>query len=94
MRSVSFADHGLNCPTLFRCGLTGVTHDPGQHGPDQCLRGPDAKYDMTVINFKGGASDRETGELLSHLVAIESVNPALQGRQRGESALRITSRRF
>jgi hypothetical protein len=49
---------------------------------------------MTMINFKGGASDREIGELLTYLVAIESVNPALQSRQRGESALRITSRRF
>lgn len=39
------------------------------------------------MNFKGLAHQSELTALLSDLVAIESVNPALKGGQRGEAAV-------
>jgi acetylornithine deacetylase len=42
---------------------------------------------VSAIDFKGRAPENEITGLLSDLVAIESVNPALKGGQRGESAV-------
>jgi len=42
-------------------------------------------YEM--VSFKGLAREDEVVHLLSDLVSVESVNPALMGGQRGEAAV-------